>query len=106
MSEPYKRNTGISFGKLFLGFLMLLLLALSFISFQTSDKLKNENQKAIEQFLSSQLDEIVSKCFLHEYVKDSVDSIIELAKKEGPDSQNLKAAMAKKEPYMSRPQPM
>ncbi len=93
MSDSEKKPVSASFGKLFLAFLMIMLLALAFISMQTADKLKSENEKATEEYMSSQLDEIVSKTFHHEYMRRSIANIIEIARNEGPESNNLKNAV-------------
>lgn len=90
MSDSEKKPVSASFGKLFLAFLMIMLLALAFISMQTADKLRTENEKATEQYMSSQLDAIISKTFNHEYMRNGIAKIIETARNEGPESSNLK----------------
>ena len=81
--------TSASFGKIFLGFLMILLLVLFVISMQTSAKIKVDNEKRLEESLASKLDTIVSKCFLHNYVRDSFQKIILEVKTKGAESKEL-----------------
>ncbi len=88
MADEVKPSAA-SFGKLFLAFLLILLLSLFIISLQTSVKLKEDNEKNLEYNLSTKLDDIISDCFLHNYVKNSFKKIIDEAKHKGPDSPNL-----------------
>ena len=84
-----EKLTSASFGKLFLAFSMVLLLALFVISMQTSAKLKESNEKKLEDNLSTKLDEVVSKCFLHNYIRNSWHRILIELQKNGPESKNL-----------------
>ena len=59
MANEEKPNSA-SFGKLFLAFLMILLLALFIISMQTSVKVKEDNEKNLEYNLSTKLDDVIS----------------------------------------------
>ncbi len=88
MANEEKPNSA-SFGKLFLAFLMILLLALFIISMQTSVKVKEDNEKNLEYNLSTKLDDVISNSFLHKYVCNSFKKIIEEAKNNGPDSKEL-----------------
>ncbi len=95
-----EKYSNASFGKIFLAFLMVLLLALFIISIQTSTKIKDNNEKKLEEILSSKLDGIISKCFLHNYIRNSCQKIISELHKNGPESKaipNLVKECEKKE---------
>ena len=88
MADEVKPSAA-SFGKLFLAFLLILLFSLFIISMQTSVKLKEDNEKNLEYNLSTKLDDIISNCFLHNYIEKSFRKVIDEAKYVGPDSPNL-----------------
>ena len=88
MADEVKPSAA-SFGKIFQAFLLILLFSLFIISMQTSTKQKEANEKNIEYNLSIKLDDIISDCFLHNYVKNSFKKVIDEVKLKGPDSPNL-----------------
>ena len=88
MADEVKPSAA-SFGKLFLAFLLILLFSLFIISMQTSAKQKEANEKNLEYNLSIKLDDIISNCFLHNYVKNSFKKVIDEARHKGADSPKL-----------------
>ena len=92
MNENLKK-TSISFGNIFLSFLLVFLLALFSISMQTSTKLISENEDRIESNMASSLDSIVAHTTEESYVFRSYNNIIEIALKEGIESEKLSDAI-------------
>ena len=88
MADEVKPSAA-SFGKLFQAFLLILLFSLFIISMQTSTKQKEANEKNLEYNLSIKLDDIISDCFLHNYVKNSFKKVIDEARHKGADSPKL-----------------
>ena len=84
----------MSFGKLLLSFLLFYLLVIFSVAMQTSFKLINENSKKIEETLSSNLDFTISETTEQVYIHNIFNSIIEIAKKEGLESQKLNQAIS------------
>ena len=89
MSEINTKKSNISFGKLFLSFLLFFIIVIFSVSLKTSAKLIDENEKQIESDMACQLDSAITKTTEEEYVYSILKKAIDIAQKEGIDSENL-----------------
>ena len=94
MSEKQKKLNSVSFGKLFLLFLIIFIFVTYYISFQISAKLTEENEKQIESFMDSQLDSYIADSSEEGYIWKIYKNIIEIARKKGLESQELSNAIS------------
>ena len=94
MSEKQKKLNSVSFGKLFLLFLIIIIFVTYYISFQISAKLTEENEKQIESFMDSQLDTYIADSSEEGYIWKIYKNIIEIARKKGLESQELSNAIS------------
>ena len=92
MNEKIKKIS-VSFGNIFLLFLLVFLLALFTISMQTSAKLIEENEDKTKSYMASSLDNIVANTTEESYMFRSYNNIIEIALKEGIESKQLNEAI-------------
>ena len=88
MSSVQAYNS-VSFGKLFLAFSLILLIALFFISMQTSFKNTEEFGKKLEIDMASKLDDIFSAVSIRGYIWNAFSKIIETARRDGIESEAL-----------------
>ena len=79
----------VSFGKLFILFLLILVFAVYYLSSSTSAKLFEENKKQIESYMASELDSLITDTSEQYYIWRNFDNIIKTALKYGIDSQQL-----------------
>ena len=89
MSDKEIKPNSVSFGKLFLIFLLIFTFALLYISFRTSVKLVEENEKQIESYMASKLDSFVDYSSEEGYVWRIFNKIKEAAIAKGLESQEL-----------------
>ena len=94
MSEKQKKLNSVSFGKLFLLFLIIFIFVTYYISFQISAKLTEENEKQIESFMVSQLDSYIADSSEEGYIWKIYKNIIEIARQKGLESQELSNAIS------------
>ncbi len=89
MSEKKVKFISVSFGKLFLFFLLLFDFVIYYTSLQTSAKLIEENEKQIESYMSSELDSVINDTSVEGYVWKIFDRIKSTAKQYGIESDEL-----------------
>lgn len=89
MNDEKKKLYSVSFGKLLIIFLIILVFAVYYLSSDTSIKLIQNNEKQIETFMASELDSIVTDTSDQYYVWRNFKEIIDTASKCGIESQQL-----------------
>ena len=99
MSDKIEKKQTLSFGKIFILFLLFFLIALFIISLQTSTKLEAEHEKEIESSLASTIDRIFSETTESGYVYKHFDKVVQTARKFGVESSQVEQAI--KENYIS-----
>lgn len=82
-----------SFGKLFLAFSMLLLLVLFYISMQTSEKLRTESLKTIEQKMAAKLDYMLAATTEEVYAWNAFNKLINVIRKNEIESNEIENAV-------------
>ena len=85
----------VSFGKIFLIFLLIFIFAVLYISFQISSKLSEENETQIESSMASQLDSFLTDTSEDGYIWHSLNEIINTARNNGIESQQTTDAISK-----------
>ena len=94
MNENKDNSKSVSFGKLFILFLLIFIFAVFYISFQTSAKLSEENEKKIESYMAAQLDSFITDTGEEYYVWQNFSQIIETALNKGIESKELSEAIS------------
>ncbi len=94
MSDNKAKPNSVSFGKVFLLFLLIFVFATYYISFQISSKMEEENEKQIESYMASQLDSYISESSAEGYVWNKLQKVIDTAIKDGIDSKQLAQAIS------------
>ena len=89
MSEINNKKSNISFGKLFLSFLLFFIIVIFSVSLRTSAKLIDENEKRIESEMAFQLDSVITKTTEEGYVYNNFKKVLDIAIKEGIESKDL-----------------
>lgn len=89
MSEINNKKSNISFGKLFLSFLLFFIIVIFSVSLNTSAKLIEENENRIESNMAFQLDSVITKTTEEGYVYTNLKKIIDIAQKENIESEKL-----------------
>lgn len=85
----------VSFGKIFLIFLLIFIFAVLYISFQISSKLSEESETQIESSMASQLDSFLTDTSEDGYIWHSLNEIINTARNNGIESQQTTDAISK-----------
>jgi hypothetical protein len=94
MSDNKAKPNSVSFGKVFLLFLLIFVFATYYISFQISSKMEEENEKQIESYMASQLDSYISESSAEGYVWNKLQKVIDTARKDGINSKQLSQAIS------------
>ncbi|MBQ2594824.1 MAG: hypothetical protein II567_16285, partial [Candidatus Riflebacteria bacterium] len=89
MNDNKAKSNSVSFGRIFLLFLLIFIFATYYISFQITSKMVEEKEKQIESYLASQLDFYISESAAEGYVWNRLHNIIDTARKYGTDSMQL-----------------
>ena len=89
MNDEKKKLYSVSFGKLLIIFLIILVFVVYYISSDTSIKLIQENEKRTENYMASELDSLITDTSDQYYVWQNFKDIINAAYKYGIESQQL-----------------
>ena len=83
MNDEKKKLYSVSFGKLLIIFLIILVFVVYYISSDTSIKLIQENEKRTENYMASELDSLITDTSDQYYVWQNFKDIINAAYKYG-----------------------